>query len=309
MMANPFFLSLARRAFWPLGLALIGLSVPAMGQGCSDAGFCSVSAFRSWEGPDLPHLVRIGASYGLADYEIGVLTGYAEFQRRWNDRWATDIRLTHVTQSGLGVTSSGWGDVYLTGHYALSPRTRITAGIKWPLADGNRQKDGLPLPMDLQPGLGTVDVIAGAGFPVWKLQVYAAIQLPLTQNDNAFDPGLYPEDSPMREVASTRGFERKGDVMVRITYPIILSDRWTLTPGVLPIFHLGEDRYLDANGIRQPLEGSGGLTVNLQAFADYALTDKSFLQIQAGMPLVVREARPDGLTRAVVAVLEWRRHF
>jgi hypothetical protein len=59
----------------------------------------------------------------------------------------------------------------------------------------------------------------------------------------------------------------------------------------------------------QNIQGSAGLTLNLNAFLDYNITEKSGIQFSAGMPLLVRETRPDGLTRSFIASLEYKISF
>ena len=70
--------------------------------------------------------------------------------------------------------------------------------------------------MDYQSSLGTFDLIFGVGYQINKLQLVAAIQQPLTQNNNLFFASSYPEDSPLREFQSTNKFIRSGDVMLRV---------------------------------------------------------------------------------------------
>jgi hypothetical protein len=169
--------------------------------------------------------------------------------------------------------------------------------------------DGLPLPMDYQSSLGTFDLIFGMGYTIKKLQLVTAIQQPLTQNDNQFLATDYDEDSPLRAFPSTNQFKRSGDVLVRISYPIVISPRMTFTPGLLPIYHLANDKYTDEFNVEKEIVGSQGLTLNGNIYFDYEINKKSTLQINMGVPFVVRDARPDGLTRSFIANLEYRLKF
>jgi hypothetical protein len=81
-----------------------------------------------------------------------------------------------------------------------------------------------------------------------------------------------------------------------------------LTPSLLPIYHLSEDRYFDGFAMRE-IEGSQGLTLNGNLYIDWSLDEKSSLQLNAGMPFLFREARPDGLTRSFIATLEYKIKF
>ena len=51
---------------------------------------------------------------------------------------------------------------------------------------------------------------------------------------------------------------------------------------------------------RRPIIGSEGLTLNLTADARYAFNDQWALEVAMGTPLIVRDVRPDGLTRSLV---------
>ncbi len=57
------------------------------------------------------------------------------------------------------------------------------------------------------------------------------------------------------------------------------------------------------------IDGSQGLTLNGNAFFDYEINKKNALQLNVGAPFVVRDARPDGLTRGLVINFEYRIKF
>jgi hypothetical protein len=57
------------------------------------------------------------------------------------------------------------------------------------------------------------------------------------------------------------------------------------------------------------IEGSQGLTLNGNLYIDCTLDEKSSLQLNAGIPFLFREARPDGLTRSFIATLEYKIKF
>nr|NQU90430.1 hypothetical protein [Bacteroidota bacterium] len=82
--------------------------------------------------------------------------------------------------------------------------------------------------------------------------------------------------------------------------------RIRITPSLLPIYHLANDKFTDADGIEKEIANSHGLTLNGNVYFDYNLNGKSGLQISVGAPFFAREARPDGLTRSFVLNLEYR---
>ena len=78
-----------------------------------------------------------------------------------------------------------------------------------------------------------------------------------------------------------------------------------LTLSFLPIYHLTKDKFSDVNGLEQEIEGSDGLTLNTNAYLYFEINNRSELQFNLAMPLVVRDERPDGLTRSLIATLEY----
>ncbi|HBH06370.1 MAG TPA: hypothetical protein DDX92_07185 [Flavobacteriales bacterium] len=294
-------------------LLLISISLVhylAHSQGCSDAGFCTVDSFKpQTEGSDstFKNRIKVGSSYGRADHEILVYAAYVEYHREITVRWSLDARLTSLAQTGNDISVFGLSDLYLNTNYKTG-KVVFTAGIKVPFNTADGSKDNLPLPMDYQSSLGTFDLLAGIGYHIGNLQFVAALQQPLAQNNNTFEPLLYPEDSPLTKFQSTNNFIRSGDVLLRASYVFKLGN-WTLTPALLPIYHLSEDKYTDATGIERNIEGSSGLTLNTNLFVDYFLSDRSALQFSIGAPLIVRENRPDGLTRSTIFNLEYRINF
>ena len=280
-------------------------------QGCSDAGFCTISSLKPSEN-DCIHAnmkqLKVGSFFGSADNSILVYGGYLEYNRQLNGKFGADIKLSSLAQNGNDISVFGLSDLFVNVNYAPTPSLSLTLGTKIPLSGTDRTLDGLPLPMDYQSSLGTFDLIFGIGYQIKKFQLVAAIQQPLTQNKNAFSHLLYPESSPLNAFQSTNQFERSGDVLLRFSYPIEVLKNVVLTPSLLPIYHLSEDRYFDGFAMRE-IEGSQGLTLNGNLYIDWSLDEKSSLQLNAGMPFLFREARPDGLTRSFIATLEYKIKF
>ncbi len=284
----------------------------ASAQGCSDAGFCSINSFKP-QTPDttlpLRSQVKAGVTYGSADNNIAAISGYLEFSRQFGARLQLDAKLTALSQSGSGISVAGLSDVYLNGSYVLSKALKATLGLKVPLMDANRKRNGLSLPMDYQSSLGTLDLIAGVGYTWRRLQMVVAIQQPLTQNSNGFLADMHPMGSDIMAFQSTNNFKRSADALLRLSYPVVLGKKLLLTPSLLPIYHLANDKFTDGVGAEREITGSQGLTLNGNVVADYALNQHSTLQLSAGAPFIVRKARPDGLTRHFVVNLEYRIRF
>jgi hypothetical protein len=284
----------------------------AFAQGCSDAGFCSLQSFKPAAGDSsqqTTYQVKLGFFVGQADNDISVFGAYVEGNARLSPQLGLDIRLTTLTQNGNEIVAQGPSDLFVNANYNSSERLKWTLGGKIPLSNASASLNGLPLPMDYQSSLGTWDVIAGVSYSLKRWQFAAAIQQPLVQNENRFVASDYPVDSPLRAFQTTNGYRRSGDAMLRISYPMKLKEGIKLTPGLLPVYHLSNDTYLDENQMEREIEGSQGLTVNGTIHIDYQLSDTHFIQLNGGMPFVVRESRPDGLTRSLIVNLEYRIGF
>jgi len=291
---------------------MVLLSYYTNAQGCSDAGFCTIDSFKpnSEDGIAInQNQFKIGFSFGGADYETSVFGNYIEYNRTLSDKFGIDLKLTSLAQNGNDIAEFGLSDIYLNANYKINDKFKLSAGAKVPLTDGNTMADDISLPMDYQASLGTFDMILGVGFKVDDIQFVAALQQPLSQNSNQFVGEDYPVDSPLREFQTTNQFKRSGDVLLRASYPIAIGDKLKITPSLLPIYHLTNDQYTDALGVEKDIEGSQGLTLNANAYFDYAINEKSALQLNLAMPFVVRDTRPDGLTRSFVANLEYRFKF
>jgi hypothetical protein len=280
-------------------------------QGCSDAGFCTISSLKPSD-KDSVHTklnqLKVGSFVGSADHSILVYGAYLEYNRQLNSKFRADIKLSSIAQKGNGISVYGLSDLFVNVNFAATPSLSLTLGTKIPLSRANRTLDGLLLPMDYQSSLGTFDLIFGIGYQIKKLQLVAAIQQPITQNKNTFFPFLYPESSPLNSFQSTNQFERSGDVLLRFSYPIEVLKRVVVTPSILPIYHLSRDRYTDGFLVKE-IEGSQGLTLNGNLYIDCTLDEKSSLQLNAGIPFLFRETRPDGLTRSFIVTLEYKVKF
>jgi hypothetical protein len=283
------------------------------GQGCSDAGFCTLGPLQP-ENNDSTMLTHsqfiTGTFSGLAAKGVIVWGQYLEIDHSFSNRFSTNIKLTSLAQIGNKINVWGLGDVFITPSLKLSKHWGVIGGIKIPLTKADKELNGIPLPMDYQSSFGTTDIIAGIKYRKAKWQLTAAYQMPLTQNKNKFLISDYPEDSPMRKFFSTNGFNRMPDAMLRIAYgPFNTSNRSNFTPALLSVYHITNDSYRDIDANEVIIENSRGLTLNLNFFWDYNINSNQTIQINLGAPVYAREARPDGSTRNVLFNIEYRFGF
>lgn len=281
-------------------------------QGCSDAGFCTVNSLKPHQNDSISvqkNQLKVGFSVGKADNNITAYSQYAEYNRQINSKFAINAKMTSLSQVGNGISTFGLSDVYLSTNYRLNKNLSFTLGTKIPLTDGNKTKNGGNLPMDYQTSLGTFDLIVGAGYQIKKLQLVAALQQPLTQNNNQFVAENYLVKSPLRSFQTTKDFKRSGDVLFRVSYPFKITEKLQITPGLLNIYHLSNDQFTDTFGTEREIDGSKGLTVNGNLFFDYNVNEVHAIQLSLGAPFAVRDVRPDGLTRSFIANLEYSFKF
>lgn len=285
----------------------------APGQGCSDAGFCTSGALEApADTVTTPQMLTLLLPVGMGEDDVVVFTPALQYDYTFNSTWSVQAKFTLNYASGTLANAFGPGDLYVTGLYSFkhtSPgQWKLSLGTKLPLQDGNLKHKDQPLPMVYQSSLGTTDVILGVSWsnPTWFFS--AGWQQPVSgSNGNQFLPSQW--DTPSAEAyLPTRDFDRKGDVLLRITYQLTLRKNLSLQPGLLGIYHLGEDTYYDpATNRRTALAGSKGSTVNATVAVHWK-TRKLTVGLTGGTPLATRDARPDGLTRSFVLLpeVQWR---
>ncbi|MDA0936328.1 MAG: hypothetical protein O2878_04285 [Bacteroidetes bacterium] len=277
-----------------------------------EAGFCTIDAFKPQitdSSETKVNQLKFGGYYGLADKSISVIGNHIEFNRQLNHKLGLDIKLTSLAQSGNGISTFGISDIFLNIKYKAGEKTNLILGAKIPLTDANKSQNQLTLPMDYKASLGTFDLILGMGYRFKKIQWAIAIKQPLIQNNNTFNSEEYPKNSKLRAFQSTQKFIRKGDLMLRVSYPISLDPKLLFTPSILPIFHLGNDKFSTPNGLVKEIEGSSGMTFNSNLYLDYEIDEKSVVQLNFRFPSRVRSSRPDGTTRSFIFSLEYRIKF
>jgi hypothetical protein len=281
-------------------------------QGCSDAGFCTINSFKpnsTDSAKAVNNQLKIGGSFGIADANILAYGAYLEYNRQLGEKFALDLKLTALAQNGNSILMFGFSDVFLNANYRPTEKLKFTLGVKMPLNKSDKMLGNMPLPMDYQSSLGTFDLVFGVGYEIKKFQLVAAVQQPLTQNNNQFIASDQPVNSELYTLHSTNKFKRSGDVLLRVAYPFALSQKFKLTPSILGIYHLMNDKYTDEFNVEKEIMDSDGLTLNINVYLDYEINNKHSLQLNISAPALVRPVRPDGLTRGFLANLEYRVKF
>ena len=212
---------------------VIALSVvvtwTANGQGCSDAGFCSLGNLRVQSGDSLNlhrQKLSVYVPYGIGDDHVVVMTPGIEYSNQLSMHWTIQAKLTANYADGKLGRVSGPGDAFLSATYALKSKnkwkTSLMLGAKLPLNNSNLQSSGRSLPMQYQSSLGTVDLITGLNISSGHWQFAAGWQQPLSgKNHNSFLP-VYWNIAEAGAYPPSRNFKRSGDVLVRSAYAFML---------------------------------------------------------------------------------------
>ncbi|WP_298223514.1 hypothetical protein [Flavobacterium sp.] len=280
-------------------------------QGCSDAGICSVgNSFQDIEKAPKNSL-EFGSIFGAGEADVKYFSPYVTYTRQWNAQFALSTKVTYSLASGNFGKRGQFGDAYLIGNYLW--KTKKTTkwstlfGAKFPFTRSNLKINGYSLPLDYQASLGTFDLILGTNLNYKNWDFNAGLQLPVFNiNSNSY----FKEYSGTDDFPSTNLFRRKPDALFRTTYTYQTHDKkWSFKPNVLFLYHLGEDSFESIFGKRENIEGSDGLTINGNLIGAYHFNKNNALEFTVATPFVVRDIRPDGLTRSFTAGVIYKIRF
>lgn len=281
-------------------------------QGCSDAGICSIT--------NLPHIdstaieknaIEVGYNFGKGLEDIIYNNSFIGYAREFKNNWSLSSRITYNQATGLFGTLGRFGDVFLVMNYKKvvneNSFIKTSFGIKAPLSASNFKINSVSLPLDYQSSLGSFDALLGIKYFYKKWNVDASLQLPFWQiNRNSY----FDEYSASNDFPTTNLFKRKPDLLIRTTYTFNTNNKkWFFKPNVMAIYHLGNDTYEDIFGKRKEIKNSQGITINASFITDYNFNNKNSLELNIAAPVLVREIRPDGLTRAFVAAISYHYKF
>lgn len=281
-------------------------------QGCSDAGICTAPAQPGTEGATdslRQHLVKLTGSWGIGEQGVSVFQVVPEAELSIAKNWRALFKVPFCYTAGNLGKASGTGDI--TAGFAWIRKINANAALRFSLlgklATGktNRLSDALlPLPMPYQPGLGTHDLVGAVSFHYKSWLFSGAYQQVITNNNsNAFLHSSWNSSPEALLYFESAALRRGNDAMLRAEKTFTWNT-FRFSPGMLAIYRLQQD---DVNG--GAVVGSDGLTLNVTATGSYRMKNQSVLTLVAGKPVIVREMRPDGLTRALVLNLTFTYPF
>lgn len=288
---------------------IIGWST-VFAQGCSDAGVCSIGNSFEKESSS-KNLIETGSTYGVGEADVTYLSSYVTYSRAFSEKWAVSAKFTYSIADGSFGTRGQFGDAYLISNYQFAEKNKkqwsFLTGFKFPFTTSNAKINGYSLPLDYQASLGTFDLILATNYKYSQWDFNLGIQIPVFNNNKN---SYFAEYSGTDDFPSTNLFERKSDALFRATYTYQTPNKkLTFKPNVLFLYHLGEDSYENIFSERETIKGSDGLTINGNLITSYKLNSKSSLELSLATPFVVRDIRPDGLTRAFTAGLIYKVSF
>lgn len=289
----------------------IGIFSNSFAQGCSDAGICSIGNSFQTTDKALKNGIEIGSIFGAGEADVTYISPYITYTRTINKRFSISSKITYSVANGSFGTRGAFGDAYLIGNYNWKPKTNTQwsslVGIKIPFTSSNLKINEFSIPLDYQSSLGTFDFIAGLNLNYKKWDFNTAIQIPVFNNNKN---SYFTEFSDTNDFPSTNLFERKSDALFRTTYTLQTTNKkFTFKPNVLFIYHLGEDSFENVFGARETIKNSDGLTINGNIIGAYAINTKNSIELSLATPFVVREVRPDGLTREFTAGIIYKVSF
>jgi len=301
-------------------------------QGCSDAGVCTAGPIGELRlGSDslaatdsTCHFARMTFSYAVGEQSTTILMAIAELNYGLTERLSAGLRLPYQSTEGNLGSHAAIGDPVITVSYRArkrdpalydgrkmrwrgARRLDLMLGMKLPANAADANVNDRPLPMPYQTSLGTTDLLLGVNYRHDRWSGALALQLPVKQaNENTFTHAARGQDPAALGYFESAALERAADAVARVQYRIPWR-RFAVQPGLLAIQHLDTDTRLETAPTmdmmmpqRVEAQGSDGLTLNLTLDAGYHLNDRWTIELAYGSPLLVREERPDGLTRSMV---------
>jgi len=297
-------------------LLLLLVSLWGWGQGCSDAGFCTMGAMK----PDQTYNKRIDVKLrsiefnyyrGTSTLTAVIKAATVDFNIGINDLSSFQIKVPYQWAEGNLGKNGGLSDISLsyTRNLKITNKWNIngTLGAKTPSGDANKTVNNentdfrdAPVHMYYQNSLGSYDAIAGISAISGKWLLATGVQIALTESGNQFvwgDFPSYPDPEYLRSHDVGRDLKRGLDVMLRV------ERNWRFTNfnfslGALPIWRITKDEAIPAGETeRRKMEGTTGLALSVLGSFGYQFDVNNSVKIIRGIKIIDREVNPDGLTR------------
>lgn len=283
------------------------LTTNLFSQGCSDAGFCSISGINPASHLDsnkaLNHQMLFGFTTGIAQFGVIINSPYVQYDVQLFEELSLSTKINYALINGSLISNHGLSDVFISTNLKINKNISLINGMKIPFNDADKTYKGFDLPMSYQTTLGTYDYLAGINYSSKNLLVSIGAQVPITQNNNSFFVENFLTDDIDPNYKSTNNYIRQADLIIRFNYLLALkNEKLKLTIGAMPIYHLADDKYTDINGIEQTINNSKGLTMNINSVLRYQLSERNHFDFTVGIPVASRKSRPDGLSQFAINI-------
>ncbi len=310
-----------------LTLFVLASSVTLFGQGCSDAGFCTMGAMK----PDQPYNKHIQLKLNSMDLSFYrgttsltpvIYVATADLNFSLSGKNTFQVKLPYQAITGRLANTSGVGDISLcftrniksTDQYSLN----LSVGTKIPTNNSDKANDtGRPLPMYYQTSLGTYDFISGISLINRQWLFATGIQIPLNQNKNQFVWSAWDgheEKEYVDRYNQARDLRRGVDVMLRVERNFRFA-RFNFTLGLLPIYRITQDEFTKSGKPAgstiervSPPEAKG-LALSGIFTTGYNFNVRNGVKLLLGRKIVQRKTNPDGLTREFVSSITYSYRF
>lgn len=303
--------------------AVILSSLNALGQGCSDAGFCSMGALRPDQAFNKESAIKLRAvelnqywGESLLTPTIRVTT--LDLTVGINVRNFIQVKIPYqsvegnLTEEFGNSPIAGLGDISLsfTRTLKIDDKYEIHGTVGAKIASGQADMaddQGRVLHMYYQNSLGTHDLVIGGSYISSKWLFAAGFQVPLIhRNQNSFNHDQW-QDYPSQEYLLSHDavpvgmeFQRGIDAMIRLERNFRFSN-YSFNVGLLPIYRLTTDRAHNPNtGITTDISGTTGLALSGIVGGTYHFNINTSVRLLYGLKITERDFNPDGLTRAEV---------
>jgi hypothetical protein len=310
---------------WLITCGWLCLVYPVFGQGCSDAGFCTMGAMK----PDQPYNKKTPIklrSMEVSFYRgtttltpiIYVATIDASFSIGRKNSF--QIKLPYQAVAGRLANTSGIGDISLCFTRSIYSSEQfdvnLSLGSKIRTNQSDKTSDeGFPLPMYYQTSLGTYDFITGISLITKKWLFATGIQHPFNQNNNQFLWGKWAgsDEDPayIEQYSKANQLKRGTDVMLRVERNFRFS-RLNFSVGLLPIYRINYDQIVDPSIDPDNLtkaKDARGLALSAIGTVGYNFNVRTGIKLLAGHKLVQRDNNPDGLSRELVTSVSYFYRF
>ncbi|MCB0500704.1 MAG: hypothetical protein M9954_15995 [Cyclobacteriaceae bacterium] len=305
---------------------LLALAFNASGQGCSDAGFCTMGAMK----PDQPFNKKV--EFKLRSMEFSFYRGTtttspivyvatADLNFSITPKTFFQVKLPYQAVKGNFGKTNGMGDISLSLTQNIKSTDKYdvnaTIGAKIPSNKANLSdptRNNIVFPMYYQTSLGTYDFITGISLKTRDWLFATGLQHPFNKNENTFvweewrEP-VYPDFNYVKTYNQSNRLKRGTDIMFRAERNFRFS-QFNVSLGALPIIRVSKDSILDpVTGTRKKLEGTTGMALSVIGTFGYGFNVQSGVRLLMGVKLTDRKVNPDGLTRDMVTTVSYYYRF